>query len=82
MDSRSRLRFVTFLTAARFPLVLLFFAGAIVHVHAPFRQAWIFVATLTCLIAAAVTDLFDGYFARKFDVVTKLSAWSDVDRNH
>ena len=77
MDSRSRLRFVTFLTCVRFPLVLLFFVGAIVYALQGHRQAWLFATTLAVLIVSAVTDLFDGYFARRFGVVTKLGAHAD-----
>jgi len=68
---------VTFLTGARFPLVLLFFAGAIVHAQERFRQPWLFAITLGCLALSAVTDLFDGYLARRFNVVTKLGAHAD-----
>jgi phosphatidylglycerophosphate synthase len=66
-----------FLTGIRFPLVLLFFAGAIVYTWPPCRQPWLFACTFACLITSAITDLFDGYFARKFNVVTKLGAHAD-----
>jgi phosphatidylglycerophosphate synthase len=77
MDSRARLHFVTLLTCVRFPLVLTFFAGAIVYTHPPCRQPWLFAATFACLIASAATDLFDGFCARRFRVVTRLGAHAD-----
>lgn len=75
MGRNVKLRFVTFLTVVRFPLVLLFFAGALVHSR--HESSWLFAATFAALITSAVTDLFDGYFARKFDVVTKFGAHAD-----
>lgn len=77
MDSRSRLRFVTILTCVRFPLVLVFFVGAIVYAMPRYRVPWLFWTTFASLIASAVTDLFDGYFARRFNVVTRLGAHVD-----
>jgi CDP-diacylglycerol--glycerol-3-phosphate 3-phosphatidyltransferase len=78
-SSRIKLAFVTFLTVVRFPLVLLFFAGAIVHAVTPpaERSTWLFALSLTALIASAVTDLFDGYFARHFKVETRFGAHAD-----
>jgi len=70
-----RLRFVTFLTFVRFPLVLLFFAGAVVYAN--YRRMWLFILTLVVLIASALTDIFDGFFARRFNVETKFGAHVD-----
>lgn len=77
MSTKSKLAFVTFLTFARFPLVLIFFAGAILYTSETFRNPWLFNLTFASLIASALTDLFDGYYARKFEVVTKLGAHAD-----
>ena len=77
MSKKSKLAFVTFLTFVRFPLVLLFFAGAIVYTNPEYRYAWLFAVTFACLVLSAVTDLFDGYFARKFHVVTQFGAHVD-----
>ena len=78
MSRNSKLAFVTFLTFMRFPLVLLFFAGAIAYTNPVVREhPWVFVVTFAALISSALTDLFDGYFARKFNVVTKLGAHAD-----
>jgi len=75
MHSRSKLRFVTLLTFARFPLVVLFFAGAIIHAGCP--RTWLFATVFTLLVASALTDILDGYFARKFDVETVFGAHVD-----
>lgn len=75
MDSRHKLRFVTFLTFARFPLVLLFCAAAVAYTQ--IREPWIFTLGFTFLVLSAVTDFFDGYLARKFEVETRLGAHAD-----
>ncbi|MFU8780650.1 MAG: CDP-alcohol phosphatidyltransferase family protein [Kiritimatiellia bacterium] len=75
MSKKHKLAFVTFLTFVRFPLVLLFFAGAIVHSYYPL--AWLFWITFLALVLSALTDLFDGYYARKFGVVTTFGAHVD-----
>ena len=70
-----KLAFVTFLTFARLPLVLIFFTGAIFFAFN--NRPWVFAMSFGSLVIAAVTDLFDGYFARKFKVETKLGAHAD-----
>ena len=77
MSKKSKLAFVTFLTFVRFPLVLMFFAGAIVYTSPAYRSTWLFFLTFAALILSALTDLFDGYFARKFEVVTQFGAHVD-----
>jgi len=77
VSRKSKLAFVTFLTFVRFPLVLLFFAGAIVYAHTGRHSTWLFMLTFASLGLSAVTDLFDGYFARKFNVVTQFGAHVD-----
>lgn len=71
----SKFYFVTFMTFGRFPLVLIFFIGAIIHAEMP--APWLFLLSLLALVSSAITDLFDGYFARKFGVVTKFGAHVD-----
>lgn len=75
MESSTRLRFVTFLTLIRVPLVVLFFAGAVAATEYP--SVWLFNSAFALLIVSAVTDLFDGYFARKLNVVTPFGAHAD-----
>jgi len=77
MSKKSKLAFVTFLTFVRFPLVLMFFAGAIVYTSPAYRSTWLFFLTFAALILSALTDLFDGYYARKFKVVTQFGAHVD-----
>lgn len=76
MGRRSKLGFVTFLTLVRFPLVLLFLACALVHT-AYADMSWLFVVALVSLIASSLTDVLDGYFARKLDVVTEFGGLAD-----
>jgi len=66
-----------FLTFARFPLVLLFFLGAILYTTPSCRVSWLFFVTFAALVLSALTDLFDGYYARRFRVTTKFGAHAD-----
>ena len=66
---------MTFLTFVRFPLVLVFFGLAIAYSLC--GAAWMFPAALVAIVAGAVTDLFDGYFARRFRVETRFGAHAD-----
>ena len=75
MTNRLKLFIVTFVTLVRFPLVLLFLAGALFFVKS--HSVWLFTTSFSLLILAALTDLFDGYLARKFDVVTKFGSHAD-----
>lgn len=77
MDKGAKLRFVTTLTFARFPLVLVFFAGAVVYSDRAYREPWLFALLFTSLVASAATDLLDGYFARRLRVETALGAHAD-----
>lgn len=76
MTDRTKLFIVTFLTFVRFPLVLIFFAGALFH-NMRGHYPWVFATSLAILMASAITDFFDGYLARKFNVVTKFGAHAD-----
>ena len=70
-----KLGVVTFLTFARFPLILIFFAAAVFHaLHTDTR---LFVLAFIALIVSASTDLFDGYLARRFGVETQFGAHAD-----
>mgnify|MGYP006300413453 CR=1 FL=1 len=72
---RFRLFIVSFVTFVRFPLVLVFLTFAVINSQKP--EPWLFAVALTSLITAALTDLIDGYLARKFEVVTELGAHAD-----
>lgn len=72
---RMRFYFVQSLTLGRFPLIFIFLLIILV-VDTRTSGEW-FLTTLAALILAAVTDLFDGYFARRFNVTSRLGAYAD-----
>jgi CDP-diacylglycerol--glycerol-3-phosphate 3-phosphatidyltransferase len=77
-DRGKKLAIVTALTAARLPLVLLFFVGALVYELPAWNGSYVlFAVTFMALILSSLTDLFDGYYARKWDVVTTFGAHVD-----
>ena len=77
MDSSLRLKFffVQALTLVRVPFIFLFLAVSVFCGH-PLSDAWFLVA-FGAMILSAVTDLFDGYFARKFRVASRLGGYAD-----
>jgi CDP-diacylglycerol--glycerol-3-phosphate 3-phosphatidyltransferase len=77
MTKKTKLAFVTFLTFVRFPLVMIFFAGAIVYNAMENKPLWLFWLIFVSLVSSALTDLLDGYFARKFKVTTQFGAHVD-----
>jgi CDP-diacylglycerol---glycerol-3-phosphate 3-phosphatidyltransferase len=72
---KSKFLFVAFLTFVRVPLVFVFFVFALVHSWQP--ALWLFWVAFLSLLLSALTDLLDGYFARKFDVSTPVGAYAD-----
>jgi len=75
-DGRSfRLCLVHSLTMGRVPLILVFLI-IVVFVPKPLGAFW-FAAAIGAMILSAVTDLLDGYLARKLGVVTRLGAYAD-----
>ena len=79
MQPRSSLRlkfyFVQALTLVRAPLIFLFLAVSVFTGH-PVSEFW-FVVAFAAMMLSAVTDLFDGYFARKFKVTSQLGSYAD-----
>ena len=67
--------FVQSLTLGRLPLVFVFLVVCVLAPK-PLSSFWFSVA-FVAMILSAVTDLFDGYFARKFQVVTRMGAYAD-----
>ena len=67
--------FVQSLTLGRVPLILAFLAISLLAGE-PMGPIWFSIA-FAAMILSVVTDLFDGYYARKFDVVTRLGAYAD-----
>jgi CDP-diacylglycerol--glycerol-3-phosphate 3-phosphatidyltransferase len=72
---RLKFFFVQALTLVRVPLIFLFLAVSVFCSH-PLAEFW-FVVAFTAMILSAVTDLFDGYFARKFQVTSQLGSYAD-----
>ena len=76
MKNLTALKIVTGLTLARVPFVFLFALLALVAQRFPEVPliAW---TAFTCLVLAALTDLFDGYLARKWMVASRFGAMAD-----
>jgi len=85
---RLKFLFVTSLTLGRIPLILVFFAvnlllarrfetGTDLILMSPERHALWFTIAFAAMVLSALTDLFDGYFARRFNIVTKLGEYAD-----
>lgn len=67
--------FVQALTLVRMPLIFVFLTVSVFTGH-PVSELWFSVA-FGAMILSAVTDLFDGYFARKFRVTSALGSYAD-----
>jgi CDP-diacylglycerol--glycerol-3-phosphate 3-phosphatidyltransferase len=72
---RWKFYFVQGLTLVRAPLIFLFLAVSVFLGH-PLPELW-FVVAFGAMILSAVTDLFDGYYARKFQVTSRLGSYAD-----
>lgn len=68
-------RIVTVLTLIRAPFSLL--AAGLALCHAAWPHAGWLVAVLLCLAFSALTDLFDGQLARKWNVVSRFGKLAD-----
>ncbi len=67
--------FVQTLTLVRMPLIFSFMAVAVFA--RPPSGATAFWIALAAMILAAVTDLLDGHFARKFQVTSRFGSYAD-----
>jgi len=76
MDVNAKRLTVNAVTFGRVPFVVLFMALAVAHAYAP-SAAWLAVAATMSLAVAALTDLYDGKLARKWNVVSKFGAMAD-----
>lgn len=74
-SSRLKFYFVQALTLVRAPLIFLFLAVSVLCRH-PVPEFW-FVVAFGAMMLSAVTDLFDGYFARRFQVTSRLGSYAD-----
>src|ERR1035441_6884022 len=72
---RLKFYFVQALTLVRVLLIFLFLAVSVFCSH-PLVESW-FVVAFTAMILSALTDLFDGYFARNFQVTSQLGSYAD-----
>ena len=72
---RLKFCFVQSLTLARVPLIFLFLGLSVFGGH-PVPETW-FAIAFTAMILSAVSDLLDGYFARKFRVTSRLGSYAD-----
>ena len=72
---RWKFYFVQALTLVRVPLIFLFLAVSVFCRH-PVSEFWFLIA-FGAMILSAITDLFDGYFARKFQVTSQLGSYAD-----
>ena len=77
MHSSLRLKFyfVQALTLVRAPLIFVFLAISVSFGHR-LSEFW-FCAAFAAMLLSAITDLFDGYFARKFGVTSQLGSYAD-----
>lgn len=75
MSRQWKFYFVQGLTLVRVPLIFVFLAVS-VCCRRPLSEFWFLVA-FGAMILSAVTDLFDGYFARKFQVTSQLGSYAD-----
>ncbi len=79
MDQKRKLLIVNIITFGRVPFVVLFMVLAIIHAYRPEHKPahWLAVLGTLSLAIAALTDLYDGKFARKWGVVSKFGAMAD-----
>lgn len=72
---RAKFYFVQGLTLVRAPLIFIFLLATILPDYPPSRL-WFSVALLAMMLSA-VSDMFDGYYARKFNVTSQLGSYAD-----
>jgi CDP-diacylglycerol--glycerol-3-phosphate 3-phosphatidyltransferase len=67
--------FVQALTLGRVPLIFLFLAVSVFGPH-PLPASWFLVA-FAAMLLSAITDLLDGFCARKLKVTSRLGSYAD-----
>lgn len=72
---KAKFYFVLGLTLVRVPLIFAFLAISVLAGY-PLSEGW-FVVAFSAMILSAVTDLLDGYFARKLKVTSQLGSYAD-----
>lgn len=74
-NSRVKFHFVLGITLVRVPLIFLFLSVSVFSGHPP--SAGYFLIAFVAMILSAVTDIFDGYLARRFKVASRLGSYAD-----
>jgi CDP-diacylglycerol--glycerol-3-phosphate 3-phosphatidyltransferase len=74
-SKRLQFYFVLALTLVRVPLIFLFLGVSLFSGYP--LSTLSFAVAMGAMILSAVTDLFDGYFARKFQVTSRLGSYAD-----
>ena len=79
MTSETKSRIVNALTFARVPLIFLWLGFAIAQEFSPEGVTGIVLAVTACLmmLLSGLTDAFDGWLARRWDVVSTLGKMAD-----
>jgi len=72
---RLKFLFVQGLTLVRMPLIFLFLAVSVFCGY-PVPEPWFMVA-FSAMILSAITDVLDGYYARRFAVTSRLGSYAD-----
>ncbi len=75
MDERQKRLIVNAVTFGRVPFVIIFMILAVVEAY--HRSMWLAIVATASLAIAALTDLYDGMLARKWNVVSKFGAMAD-----
>ncbi len=75
VKNATALKIVTGLTMARLPFVFLFMVLSLIAQRQ--SSAELAGTAFACLVLAALTDLFDGYLARKWQVASRFGAIAD-----
>jgi CDP-diacylglycerol---glycerol-3-phosphate 3-phosphatidyltransferase len=75
VSQRTKFHFVLGLTLVRVPLIFLFLVVSIFCGH-PLPKLG-FIVAFSAMILSAITDLFDGYLARRFGVTSRLGSYAD-----
>ena len=73
--SKAQFALVTAITVARGPFILFFLACAVIDLYHP-SLGWKWSA-LAFMALSAITDMFDGYLARKWNVTSRFGALCD-----
>ncbi len=75
VSQQAKFHFVLGLTLVRVPLIFLFLVVSIFCGH-PLPEFG-FIVAFSAMILSAITDLFDGYLARRFGVTSRLGSYAD-----